>query len=252
MSYPDIPDLPGAPLRNEPEETYAIKASNFAGAMNPWGQAVNTAGAWVQAAVATVLGYKEDAEQARDDAESARDDAQGYASTASDKAGESESWAASSQGYASMAAATAAFKGEWASLSGALAVPASVYHSGGYWQLLRDVANVATSEPGVSADWVSPDAQGSVAWTPISGSVTLAANVPYAALFSGAGQVLTLPPSPSANDTVLLASRGGESTGVVIARNGSTIHGAADDVTIDGEITGLRLIYLNSTWRFVQ
>src|SRR5690606_19106326 len=52
MSYPEIPDLPAAPLRSQPEEDYAAAASTFVGAMNPWGRAINAAGAWIQAAVA--------------------------------------------------------------------------------------------------------------------------------------------------------------------------------------------------------
>lgn len=53
---------------------------------------------------------------------------------------------------ASVAAAN--FKGAWSSLTGALNKPASVYHSGTVWALLNNLANVASSQPGVSADWV--------------------------------------------------------------------------------------------------
>lgn len=48
MSYPVIPELPPAPLRAQPENDYALTASAFVGAMNPWGQAVNLAGAYIQ------------------------------------------------------------------------------------------------------------------------------------------------------------------------------------------------------------
>lgn len=54
---------------------------------------------------------------------------------------------------AATAMASANFKGNWLGLSGAMAVPASVRHSGKYWMLLSGVANVAASEPGVNADW---------------------------------------------------------------------------------------------------
>ncbi len=49
--------------------------------------------------------------------------------------------------------ALANFKGEWSSLTGALNKPASVFHNGTYWALLNNLANVTTSQPGVSADW---------------------------------------------------------------------------------------------------
>lgn len=50
-------------------------------------------------------------------------------------------------------AALSNFKGTWESLAGALAKPASVFHNGAFWMLLNNLADVATSEPGVSADW---------------------------------------------------------------------------------------------------
>ena len=46
------------------------------------------------------------------------------------------------------------FKGEWAGLTGALAVPSTVYHAGSYWQLLDDVADITATEPTlVNTDW---------------------------------------------------------------------------------------------------
>lgn len=57
------------------------------------------------------------------------------------------------QGMADAAIANAAYKGDWASLSGALAVPATVTHSGDRYVLLSNVANVTAHEPGVSAVW---------------------------------------------------------------------------------------------------
>lgn len=52
-----------------------------------------------------------------------------------------------------MAEALANYRGQWSTLSGALAIPASVEHSGAFWALLASVANVATAQPGVSASW---------------------------------------------------------------------------------------------------
>ncbi len=50
-------------------------------------------------------------------------------------------------------AALSNFKGTWAGLAGALAKPASVFHAGAFWMLLNNLADVTTSQPGVSADW---------------------------------------------------------------------------------------------------
>lgn len=57
------------------------------------------------------------------------------------------------QEQAEMAAAIDNFAGAWSTLTGALAVPASVYHDDEYWVLLSNVADVTTEEPGVSAVW---------------------------------------------------------------------------------------------------
>ena len=72
---PIIPDLPPAPLRNDPEETYAEKASVFVGVMNPWGQMVNVIGEWIQDAWIAIKQYLLEAETARDQAVDASDEA---------------------------------------------------------------------------------------------------------------------------------------------------------------------------------
>lgn len=53
------------------------------------------------------------------------------------------------------AQAAANFAGMWSALSGPLNRPATVKHNDLFWLLLADLPNVATSEPGVSADWES-------------------------------------------------------------------------------------------------
>ena len=49
--------------------------------------------------------------------------------------------------------ASSNYKGLWSSLTGALNMPASVYHAGFFWQLEANLANVTTATPGVSASW---------------------------------------------------------------------------------------------------
>jgi hypothetical protein len=51
------------------------------------------------------------------------------------------------------ASAIANYRGLWSSLSGALAIPASVFHAERFWLLKSNTANVALIEPGVSAQW---------------------------------------------------------------------------------------------------
>lgn len=53
------------------------------------------------------------------------------------------------------AIAVANYKGPWAGLSGALAIPASVFHSSKVWMLTESVADVTAHTPGVSSKWIS-------------------------------------------------------------------------------------------------
>lgn len=54
---------------------------------------------------------------------------------------------------ASAALGAANYKGVWSSMSGALAVPSSVYHAGRFWIALEAIASVAAETPGVSSKW---------------------------------------------------------------------------------------------------
>ena len=61
--------------------------------------------------------------------------------------------AGSTAAAASIAAAN--YKGSWATLTGALDIPASVFHSAKVWMLVADIADVTASEPASdNADWL--------------------------------------------------------------------------------------------------
>ena len=65
-----------------------------------------------------------------------------------------------------------------------------------------------------------------------------------------AATTLTLPPSPSAGDTVMVTVANGLTTNV-IARNGQTIMGVAEDMAIDNASATVELRFVDSTWRLV-
>lgn len=95
-----------------------------------------------------------------------------------------------------IALAATAFKGLWASLAGPLARPASVKHNGRFWLLLNDLANVAASQPGVSADWTSMDT-GTVAQD-VNTNTTMLPGVVYAV--KTLGITLSLPDTLAPGD----------------------------------------------------
>lgn len=72
---------------------------------------------------------------------------------------------------AQVAIASAHFKGAWSTLTGALAVPASVFHSGAFWVLLSDVADVTAKVPGVAAEWEEAQTVSQLPWFAASGAI---------------------------------------------------------------------------------
>lgn len=54
---------------------------------------------------------------------------------------------------AEIAGFTANYKDQWSTLTGALNKPAAVGHGGLFWLLVNNLANVTTSEPGMTNDW---------------------------------------------------------------------------------------------------
>ena len=152
----------------------------------------------------------------------------------------------SASAAASIALGASNFKGEWSTLTGAISKPACVKHSGRFWMLLNNLANVATSEPGVSADWTSLDAGDRPSQT-INTDTTAIAGVCY--LFS-AGAKLTLPTAWAKGDYIgwrTLANVQGASVDF-----GSTkLWGAALDggiLSLDLAFSPMDLTYENPTW----
>lgn len=97
---------------------------------------------------------------------------------------------------ASAALGAANFKGVWSIMSGALAVPSSVYHAGRFWIALEAIANVATETPGVSSKWAPlvddvamlgyfPTTTAPPGWLKANGAAV--SRTTYAALFNRIG-----------------------------------------------------------------
>lgn len=97
---------------------------------------------------------------------------------------------------ASAALGAANYKGIWSSMSGALAVPSSVYHAGRFWIALEAIANVATETPGVSSKWAPlvddvgmlgyfPTTTAPPGWLKANGAAV--SRTTYAALFARIG-----------------------------------------------------------------
>ena len=128
MVWPTITPLPTAPRRGDAPVTFSNNANAWVAAMGTFTTEVNAAGAYIDLQVA-------DAEDSATDAAL------------------SETNAALSE---DAAVGAANYKGPWSSLTGALAIPASVSHSGSVWILTVSVADVTATEPASgNTDWVS-------------------------------------------------------------------------------------------------
>lgn len=154
--------------------------------------------------------------------------------------------AAEARAAADTAAAAVAgldnYRGEWSALSGPLTPPASVRHAGRLWLLSASLPNVALAEPGVDV----------TAWQPVQrGAIVTAASVaalPGDDIISTATSAVTvtLPAGPNAGDTVSVVRRGAGL--VTVARNGSTILGAADNLILDRMHWRVALTFAGGTW----
>lgn len=110
-----ITPLPDPPERGETESTFVTKANAFIGALPTFVTETN--------ALAVTVAADKDATET-----------------------------AAAIAPASIAAAN--FKGNWSDLTGALTVPASVYHLDKYWTLASDLADVTAKTPGTDVEWL--------------------------------------------------------------------------------------------------
>lgn len=142
--------------------------------------------------------------------------------------------AAASAADATIANAAANFKGTWSSLTGALNKPASVFHSGAFWSLLNNLANVTTSQPGVSADWQV--CGGAFPLVPISTNQTAA---PWKTYVITAACTLTAPAIAGSGQQFGIVVLPGV-TGAVFAPAGSDkTRGVAGSQSIDAPFTAI-------------
>jgi hypothetical protein len=157
-----ITTLPPAPQRSD-SVNFAAKADLFLSALPTFGEEANTLAEGVNAK----------ASEAAQDANEAAQSAQ-TALTA-----------------ANTALGATAFKGPWSTLTGALNVPATVFHLGQYWILQQNLPNVAAVQPGTDlTKWV-PLVAGAAPSVVITTDATAVPGIRY--LMASANITLTFP-----------------------------------------------------------
>ena len=95
------------------------------------------------------------AEAAQVGVTAAKDAAEASAATATTKANEAAGSVLNAQQAAQTALATGNYKGRWSTLSGAYSAGISVEHNNIFYALRSNTSNIASIEPGVSAEWIA-------------------------------------------------------------------------------------------------
>lgn len=141
------------------------------------------------------------------------------------------------------AAGAANFRGLWSTLSGPLNKPASVKHNNRIWLLLNNLADVAASEPGVSADWTSGDSGALVQI--VNASTAIVPGPVYVA--AAVGITLTLPDTLGAGDTIDVRNVSGGQ--IYIDWSGHTVKGLVPQSPMAvPKLRGISLVYTGGTF----
>jgi hypothetical protein len=117
-----------------------------------------------------------------------------------------------------------------------------VSHAGAVWLLLNDLANVATSQPGVTADWLLYQPAASA---PIAIAVNTTA-VPFGTYLITAACTLTLPAAPQAGVYVRIVVLAGV-YGAVVSPGAEKIRGVSGSMTVDSAPFDAILTYTGAT-----
>lgn len=115
---------------------------------------------------------------------------------------------------------------------------------------------VANGFAGTEQDWLDslvgpqgPQGEaGTAVWTATTTALTK--NGFHKVDFSS-NRTLTLPASPAADDFVEIYVNGGDPTGSTVARNGATIMGLAENLTLDTKFLFIKFVYSGTTWRIL-
>ena len=141
---PTITALPAPPDPND-RTTFNTRAY-------PWSVAQQTLATEANAVAENVYANAQDA---ADQAALAGANGAAQVALAADQAALAGAHAIAAALSADAASAAANFAGVWSTLTGPLSKPATVYHAGLFYVLVNSLANVALSEPGVTADWIA-------------------------------------------------------------------------------------------------
>lgn len=226
ISPPSVTALPTPPSTASPS-TFDSRADAFLGAL-PTFQTEN------DALAANVFANATDA-----------------ATSATSAATQAGNAATSAAGAVSSATAAAASAGASLWVSGTTYAIGDVRYSPATMRVYRRLTSGAgTTDPSADGtNWKAVDTEPAV--VVVSGTSQAAVAYTHYSLANVAATTVTLPASPAAGDTVWVTWANTLATNV-IARNGQTIMGLAEDMTLDASTNGtVQMRFVNSSWRIL-
>lgn len=156
--------------------------------------------------------------------------------------------AASAEASSLASAGSSNFRGDWSALTGPLNRPASVAYAGRTWLLLANLADVTSATPADgSSYWRAYDLF--LPLVAVAGTTQTAVAGYHYSLNNAAASTLTLPALPSEGAMVWVTVTNDRYDNVV-ARNGKTIMGLAEDMLLDNPGT-YQIRFVNNSWRLV-
>ena len=233
MAVPYITALPPAPQRVDSPADFTSKADAMVAALAEFVDDTNTIGDYVEGRAV---------------------DSDDSATLASGYAANSAASAAQSANSATLSASSANFKGAWSSLTGAASIPFSVYHDNEFWQLINNLADITTSEPGVTGDWVRIEMDKTADYTQ-TGAITV--NSVWMADPSGGTVTRLTPVSPVEGQEFTVKDDTESATNtnkIIVDYDGvNTIMGLAEDleITTSKQFATFKFKAADNDWRLI-
>ncbi len=138
----------------------------------------------------------------------------------------------------------------FANITGAVTATHTDLNKVGVTQSPGDNTTAPASTAFVQAAIATVNAQTATTVAVVSGTSQTATAGSHYVLTNVAATTVTLPASPASADTVWITVANDLATNV-IARNGNTIMGLSEDMTLNSAYASVQLRYINSSWRIV-